>query len=282
MIKDLPPNEKVFFIHYQCDDFSIGRKIHSLSVLVNGKEIQFSLPNEAENIKNYCDKVNELQREGLRSIHWGQSKHHYGEAHIKNRYKELTGKSISLTYKEDINLSAWLKDRYGERYIGHSRLDNLALLNKFNTVDQLKKDSLTYASDRVKLISKIYFNIQRDTLITQKPQQLQISKPDEIESNHPKHDPNLWSLKCYNLFKYLWDNYHTSTKRQITNIWFFLNEYDKVNYNLKATKEKYTEFILKNYNIQLKNFDKAPQKYQQEYGTMNEHRLNFEDLFFNK
>ena len=82
MIKDLPPNEKVFFIHYQCDDFSIGRKIHSLSVLVNGKEIQFSLPNEAENIKNYCDKVNELQREGLRSIHWGQSKHHYGESHI--------------------------------------------------------------------------------------------------------------------------------------------------------------------------------------------------------
>jgi hypothetical protein len=282
MIKDLPPNEKVFFIHYQCDDFSIGRKIHSLSVLVNGKEIQFSLPNEAENIKNYCDKVNELQREGLRSIHWGQSKHHYGEAHIKNRYKELTGKSISLTYKEDINLSAWLKDRYGERYIGHSRLDNLALLNKFNTVDQLKKDSLTYASDRVKLISKIYFNIQRDTLITQKPQQLQISKPDEIESNHPDHNPNLWSLKCYDLFKYLWDNYYTSTKRQITNIWFFLNEYDKVNYNLKATKEKYTEFILKNYNIQLKNFDKAPQKYQQEYGTMNEHRLNYEDLFLNK
>ena len=133
------------------------------------------------------------------------------------------------------------------------RIDWAITLQYDTTVDQLKKDSLTYASDRVKLISKIYFNIQRDTLITQKPQQLQISKPDEIESNHPDHNPNLWSLKCYDLFKYLWDNYHTSTKRQITNIWFFLNEYDKIDYNLKSTKEKYTEFIFKNYDIELKN-----------------------------
>jgi hypothetical protein len=181
MIKDLPLYEKVFFIHYQCEQFDVGRKIFSLSVLVNGKEIQFSLPDEAKNIKNFCDKVNELQREGLRPIHWNQTTHHYGETHIKNRYKELTSKSISLTYIEDINLSAWLKVCYGERYINHPRLDNLALLNKFNTIEQLEKDNITFASVRLKLLSKIYFNIQRGTLITLKPQQLQISKSDEVE-----------------------------------------------------------------------------------------------------
>ena len=236
MIKDLPLYEKVFFIHYQCEQFDVGRKIFSLSVLVNGKEIQFSLTDEAENIKNFSNKVNELQGEGLRPIHWNQTTHHYGETHIKNRYKELTSKSISLTYIEDINLSAWLKVCYGERYIKHPRLDNLALLNEFNTIEQLEKDNITFASVRLKLLSKIYFNIQRGTLRTLKPQQLQISKPDEIESNHPEHNPNLWSLKCYNLFKYLWDNYHTSTKRQITNIWFFLNEYDKIDYRVHFQK----------------------------------------------
>jgi hypothetical protein len=282
MIKDLPLCEKVFFIHYQCEQFDVGRKIFSLSVLVNGKEIQFSLPDEAKNIKNFCDKVNELQREGLRPIHWNQTTHHYGETHIKNRYKELTSKSISLTYIEDINLSAWLKVCFGERYINHPRLDNLALLNKFNTIEQLEKDNRTFASVRLKLLSKIYFNIQRGTLITLKPQQLETKNLDEVKSNHPKHNPNLWSLECYNLFQYLWDNYYTSTKREITNIWFFLYEYDKIKYNLKATKGKYTDFICENYDIELKNFDKATHKFQQEYGTMNDHRINYEDTLLNK
>jgi hypothetical protein len=276
-MKDLPSYEKVFFIHYQCDNFGVGTKISSLSVLVNGKEIQFSLPEETENIKRFHDKVNELQEKGLRPIHWGQTKHHFGEAHINNRYNKSTNESISLKYINDINLSAWLKVRYGERYIKHPRLDNLSLLNEFNTVKQLEKDSVTFASDRVKLLSKIYFNIQRDTLRILPLQQLETKNIDEVNSKHPKHDPNLWSLDCYKLFQYLWDNYRTSTKRQITNIWFFLYEHDKIKYNLKATKEKYTDFISINYNISLKNFDKASQKYLQEYGTMNDHRINYED-----
>lgn len=186
MIKNILTDENFFFIHYQCDDFSIGRKIHSLSVLVNGKEIQFSSTDEAENIKTFCDKVNELQRDGLIPIHWGQTKHHFGEAHIKNRFKELTNKNISLTYIEDINLSALLKNYYGERYIDHPRLDNLALLNKFNTVEQLENNSMTYASDRIKLISKIYFNFQRGTLRVIKPEKIKISRKDEIKNNLPK------------------------------------------------------------------------------------------------
>ena len=247
MIKDLLPNEKVFFIHYQCDDFRNGRKIHSLSVLVNGKEIQFSLPNEAENIKNYCDKVSELQSEGLRSIHWGQSKHHYGEAHIKNRYKELTGKSISLTYKEDINLSAWLKDRYGERYIGHSRLDNLALLNKFNTVDQLKKDSLTYASDRVKLISKIYFNIQRGTLRTLKPLQLQSSKPDEVKKElHTK----IFNRNAFLVWEYMFDEFEINKgvkKRTDVKFMYEIMKKESLIHNT-VNQKVFLEWITETYN----------------------------------
>jgi hypothetical protein len=116
--------------------------------------------------------------------------------------------------------------------------------------------------------------------IDKKPLQKEIEKPDKVKNKHPKHEPNLWSSECYKLFKYLFDNYFDNkTKRQLTNIWFYLNEYDQVKYNFKATKDKYKDFIKKNYNIKITNFEKAQVKYHTEYGTMNEHRINYEDNF---
>lgn len=98
------------------------------------------------------------------------------------------------------------------------------------------------------------------------------------EQIHPSHNPNLWSNKCYILFKYLFDNYYTGTIRQITNIWFFLKEYDPQEYNKLCTKEVYKVFILEHYEINITNFDKAHNKYEDsEYNSMNEHRANFED-----
>ena len=55
------------------------------------------------------------------------------------------------------------------------------MLNEFNTIEHLEKDNITFASVRLKLLSKIYFNIKRGTLRTLKPQQLQISKSDEVK-----------------------------------------------------------------------------------------------------
>ncbi|MGK0414598.1 MAG: hypothetical protein ACJA1B_002825 [Polaribacter sp.] len=117
----------------------------------------------------------------------------------------------------------------------------------------------------------------KNSIAKETSQQIETKKPDEAKSLHPKHDPNLWSLKCYELFKYLFDNYYKKTKRQLTNIWFYLNEYDPINYNLKATKDDYIIFIKKSHEIKITNFDKAQQKFQREYGTINEHRINFEE-----
>lgn len=114
------------------------------------------------------------------------------------------------------------------------------------------------------------------------PQQIENYKPDEGKSTHPKHDPNYWNKDCFDLFKYLFDEYYKGTIRQITNIWFYLNEFDRSNnkrkYVLKATKNDYKIFINENYNITIKNFDKARQKYEdKEVNTLNEHRINYED-----
>lgn len=110
-------------------------------------------------------------------------------------------------------------------------------------------------------------------------QQIETKNPDKVKNEHPEHNPNLWNIECYKLFKYLFDNYYTKTKRQLTNIWFYLNEYDPIKYNLKATKDEYIIFIKTNYSISITNFDKAQHKFQKEYGTINEHRTNFEDDF---
>ena len=62
-------------------------------------------------------------------------------------------------------------------------------------------------------------------------------------------------------FKYIYDNYYKGTIRQLTNIWFYLKEYQNTKYVLKATKKDYINFIKNNYQIEIKNFDKSINKY---------------------
>jgi hypothetical protein len=62
---------------------------------------------------------------------------------------------------------------------------------------------------------------------TKTPQQTETHKPDEIKNKHAVHFPNLWNLECYNLFKYLFENYYDAnnkTNRKLTNIWHFFKE----------------------------------------------------------
>jgi hypothetical protein len=107
-------------------------------------------------------------------------------------------------------------------------------------------------------------------------------EPEEDVNNeavwtHPPHDPNYWNLKCYNLFKYLFEKYYKGYIRQLTNIWFFLKEHEPLKYTLKATKDDYIKFIRENYNIEIKNFTKSQTKYSdKDYPTMQDHRIIFE------
>ena len=55
---------------------------------------------------------------------------------IMSRYHKLSGKKIELEYKNSLNLSAVLKHKFGEEYVNHPRLDNLAHLNSFNGVTE--------------------------------------------------------------------------------------------------------------------------------------------------
>lgn len=102
-----------------------------------------------------------------------------------------------------------------------------------------------------------------------------------ITDNHPEHDPNLWNKDCYELFKYLFENYYQpkSKPRQLTNIWFYLKEHYPSKYILLATKDDYKSFIHANYpEVKITNFDKAVYKYPtKDKPSMDEHRQHYED-----
>lgn len=108
---------------------------------------------------------------------------------------------------------------------------------------------------------------------------LSIEPPVKPSVNiHPEHDPNLWNIECFELFKYLYDNYNKGKIRQLTNIWFFLKEDESSRYAFFATKEKYKIFIKESYQLEIKNFDKAQTKYiEKDLISMNEHRIAHED-----
>lgn len=103
-----------------------------------------------------------------------------------------------------------------------------------------------------------------------------------VESEHPPHDPNLWNVRCYELFRYLYDNYYDNgkTKRSLTNIWFYLKEKVSEKYILSATKDTYKNFIKTNYNVSITNFDKGNNTTRfdkVEVLKLNEHCINFEN-----
>jgi hypothetical protein len=165
MIDSLPIFQNVFFVHYQCEDFNIGETIFSLCIFTKGKAKEFAGDNEAENIALYCQKVKELCDEGFIPIHWNQNRSYYGCDHIISRYKSLTNKDIDLEYINEINLANLLIDVFGDEYVSHPRLDNLAELNNCNGNSQLEYRKRTFAVNRLLLISKIYHRLLNNKLV---------------------------------------------------------------------------------------------------------------------
>lgn len=122
------------------------------------------------------------------------------------------------------------------------------------------------------LAPRILFETQLEPIVIENQSSV------EIEDIHPQYNPNLWNEPCYELFKYLYDNYYRkTTKRKLTNIWFFLKEYDPENYVLLATKDDYRDFLQINYSIIITNFDKATNKFdEKDMPSLRGHHLNFE------
>jgi hypothetical protein len=124
------------------------------------------------------------------------------------------------------------------------------LINFINTFEIPELQAKDY-TEIMALKDKLTVNIKDDFNL---PESLDDKQLPKTKITHPIHDPNFWSEDCYELFKYLFDNYYNNgTKRQLLNIWFFLKQHTDTKNSIYATKEKYKEFIVKHYQIKITN-----------------------------
>lgn len=174
------PEEKVFFVHYQCDSFEDGTCIHDLHIYAKGKLKEYTGSDEAAFLKRYADRVRELMAEGLMPIHWNQNRPYYGPDHINERYLELTGQELNLEYTNDLNLADRLKQIYGDDYVcgNCSRLNTLAELNHFNGhLEKDKSAKRVLHSNRTLLLFRIYRAASNKTLIVERNNSLPDTTP---------------------------------------------------------------------------------------------------------
>ncbi len=170
-IEQLPDTDNVVFTHYHCDNFNQGHKIHKLTA-INGSTNQVcswdcgkeDKQKEIKAIEAFHNFIT-IECNRFTITHWNQNRPEFGPAHINERYLELTGKELHFSYPQHIDLSNYLWKKYGNNYIDHPRLDNLALLNNFlGTSDD--PSGRSYPTQRVMLIAKIYSSEIRGKLKT--------------------------------------------------------------------------------------------------------------------
>src|SRR5690554_3239370 len=187
--------------------------------------------------------------------------------------KEITDNDEGLKYDEQGNI---INATFNKVYETGLQIPETTFIE--NELNRINKIDLTQLENSQKDLVRFYKQYLESRQQTSEHQQSGTDKLDEVTIKHPKHNPNYWNTDCFELFKYLYDEYYKGTKRQLTNIWFYLKEYNNQKYILSITKDLYKDFIIENYGIVITNFDKAQQKWEDtEYRKLDEHRQNFED-----
>lgn len=170
-------------IHYSCESFydiPNGRtpRITSIAIryLATGQTKSFSIHKVAElngipfdQIEN---KYNELEKEMLNDyytfvrnqrsfiwIHWNMRDINYGFEALDHRYSVLGGAPEAISDDNKVDLSRYLVDIYGLRYIGHPRFQKIIEHNNITS-----RDMLAGAEEANAFTNKEYVKLHQSTL----------------------------------------------------------------------------------------------------------------------
>ena len=93
-------------------------------------------------------------------LHWNMRDINYGFKAIEHRYEVLSGEvPYKLPDNKKIDISRLLMDKYGVKYIGHPRLENLLIKNN------LKHKNFMNGADEAKAFeNKDYIKLHQSTL----------------------------------------------------------------------------------------------------------------------
>lgn len=184
-LKYLPQLQNSVIVHYGCSDFkSNEHKIFWIGAISHtpNKTYFFENRNEVELIEKFYKYVQDNKEKNF--IHWSMNSPKFGFRAIENRYFELANDSINFGIKNEIDLSEYLKNKYGINYIErqNGRLNNLAKLNGFSGIQSdVEVININDATNRLELIfSIVQAEIQRNlkTNTTLPPQQTEKQKPE--------------------------------------------------------------------------------------------------------
>ena len=166
----LPEIKDVIITHYGCDVFeSENEKIYGLAVLYyedSEKEYKyFGGKIEEDFIGEY---INFINKKNKIIAHWSMNTIKYGFQHIERRFEKLTGKIKLFESAKKLDVSEFLKNKYGVDYVPreNGRLNYLAKINGFTG---LKRNTEIInskeISDRLELLFSIYQSESQNQLI---------------------------------------------------------------------------------------------------------------------
>lgn len=176
---------------------------------------------------------------------------------------KLKGKTKEQLYSIEIDISKYLNlindyiNWYGK---------NEVLTNEFFVVNPYE----------------IVFNelkfIKQDILLYFPNLKGEVNQPG-FEPQHKKEfNPNYLNKVGYNLFNYLNDNYEKKGKIKFINLFYFMSGLHKENeygVSFNFTQKKYNEFIVEEFNIEIKKFQQAGSYIKKELPILQNLTSNF-------
>lgn len=158
----LRQKDNIVITHYGCRNLiSDIHEIYWIGCLqfIDGEKYYTFIDDSSEvvMIERYCSFIQENSEKNF--VHWSMNSPTYGFIAIESRYKQLTNKELKLYPKKVLDLSEYLKSKYGVNYIdktGAGRLNNLAVLNDFKGYSATKEITSKKGADRFELLYSIY------------------------------------------------------------------------------------------------------------------------------
>lgn len=193
---NLPDYTDLIITHYGCSEFAENDSmiywIGAIYYEDGAKRYFYPAGNEQEIIEQYSDF---LKGHDKKIIHWSMITPNYSFDSIKARYSVLTGNSIDLKMTDNIDLSEYLKEKYGIDYIERigGRLNNLAKLNGFSGIKSgIEVKGKKEAAERLELIFSIYQAEKQGKLKvinTQPPKRKKPTTEEDINNALTKIEP---------------------------------------------------------------------------------------------
>lgn len=228
--KNILPNENEYVItHYGCSNFeNETHQIFWIGAIYfenNTKKYFFENGTEIDIIKKYYSFLEQNINKTI--IHWSMNSPKFGFLPINKKAQELNINNFNIDNFKQIDLSEYLKGKYGENYVSreNGRLNNLAILNNFSGHQMnLEVKTLNDATNRLELFYSIVCSDKRGILkIADEPVNLSEISIVRFVNNFDK-------VKEMNVFNYFKTN--LVDKKYISET--LLNDYLQLAFDKKA------------------------------------------------